>query len=843
MLGDEAGGVVEPGSIAWEPSPGFWTETFLGRRVLFLARPEAGKPRDLFRARVRLTLAGQPIAVTQLRNLSQTPLGDETALDIRGSRAAFATVAFGRIQGLTVLDVDGIRAADRPASLIDRTLLAINQYQETGSFEGIGRTDVTLDVPTNEAKLVLAPPELTVELGEPRRELHYDMNTRALRDAEGKSASGARVMPKRHVAKPLVLWGVDTVRAEVGPEPIAWLENRVFGLRDTVKRTAYALFSSPAETKLKVAVPPRPLDASKLRDVDAGWPPPPIPSLWQNPKPGEGQWRAVHDPFLEAVPGVVATDTAKPQSYFYTTFIRPDAKRPYSQVVLVAMDMRQLELGMQAGFEDPKPLTGAPGGGRLPSDPAVLNRVVATFNGAFKTTHGEYGMMVDRRVLLPPKPGAATVVVDETGRVGMGTWPKSASIPDDLVSYRQNLEPLVEDGVVNPSGRFIWGWQLEGTSVLTQRSALCLTPAGHLYYVFAEETDGPTLARALRQAGCSYGMHLDMNPAHCGFVFSDIVDYPKGEYNLRLAHPEMKVRPDKFVRWSAKDFFYVMVRDPAPRDASGWQWAPDGAEQPPPAWLPGIYRASASVGTQPVQVWSFEPGRVDWRVRAGTLEQGTRSELARQTLDEDERHRVMAVVGLGHTTEATRYGISFGEKPALDLLRPYATLVLSQGQAPRIEPPGQRVLLGPEQEAVQLPLLVDAGQLTPRARERGALRQRAALCVTPSQRVLLAQTRHDSSDALGVALLRAGCQRVVELDRGSHHPSFVHRTGGAEAPLASYDTTVLYALGRPMVPRAFRWNAPQAPDAAGPEAAPKRGAAPAEAAKAAAVTAVTPPAQ
>lgn len=814
MLGAEAGGAVEPSSIAWEPSPGFWSETFFGRRVLFLARAADGKPRDLYRARVRLTLAGQPIAVTQLRNLTQTPLGDEAALDIRGSQAVFATVAFGRIQGVTALDVEGIRAADRPPALLDRALLAINQFQETGSFAGIGRTDITLDVPTQEAKLVLAPPKLAIELGEPRRELHYDLEKRVLRDAESKPAAGARIVPKRHVPKPLVLWGVDTVRAEVGPAPIAWLENRVFGLRDTVKRTAYALFSSPSEAKLNLttaAQAARAPDASKLRGAAEGWPPPPIPSLWQNPKPGEGQWRAVHDPFLEPVPGVVTSDAAKPQAYFYTTFIRPDVKRPYSQVVLVAMDMRQLELGMQAGFEDPKPLTGTPGGGRLPSDPEVLSRVVATFNGAFKTTHGEYGMMVDRRVLLPPKPGAATVVVNETGQVGMGTWPKSTSIPDDVVSYRQNLEPLVEDGVVNPSGRFIWGWQLEGTSVLTQRSALCLTPAGHLYYVFAEETDGPTLARALRQAGCSYGMHLDMNPAHCGFVFSDIVDYPKGEYNLRLAHPEMKVRPDKFVRWSAKDFFYVMVREPAPRDGSGWAWAPDGAEQPPPAWLPGIYRASASVGTQPVQVWSFEAGRVDWRVRAGALEQSARSDVARQSLDEDERHRVMAVVGLGHTTEATRYGISFGEKPALDLLRPYATLVLTKGQPPQIEPPGQRVLIGPEQEAVQLPLLADAGQLTPRARERGALRQRGALCVTPSERVLLAQTRHDSSDALAVALVRAGCQRVVELDRGSHHPSFVHRTGGAEPPLATYDTTVLYALGRPMVPRAFRWNAPPKP--------------------------------
>ena len=108
-------------------------------------------------------------------------------------------------------------------------------------------------------------------------------------------------------------------------------------------------------------------------------PPPPIPSLWKDPKRGEGEWRAVQHDFLKAaVTG--SGETAAP--YFYRTTIRPDPERPYSEVLLIAMDMRQLELGMQAGYEDPKPTTGPPGEGRLPRDPAIYRRVVATFNGA-----------------------------------------------------------------------------------------------------------------------------------------------------------------------------------------------------------------------------------------------------------------------------------------------------------------------------------------------------------------------------------------------------------------------------------------------------------------------------
>jgi hypothetical protein len=73
--------------------------------------------------------------------------------------------------------------------------------------------------------------------------------------------------------------------------------------------------------------------------------------------------------------------------------------------------------------------------------------------------------------------------------------------------------------------------------------------------------------------------------------------------------------------------------------------------------------------------------------------------------------------------------------------------------------------------------------------------------------VIIAEARHDSSDPLAMALLKVGCERVVELDRGSHHPAFSHRAGTPTPPMNNYETSVLFALGRPMLPRAFRWKA------------------------------------
>lgn len=813
MLGKASGTVVDAKDIAWEPSPGFLAETFLGRRLLFLGAAEQGAPRDVYRARVRVTLDGKPIAVTQLRNLTQTPLGDDAALEVRGERAVFATVAFGRIQGISVLELSGVRGEDRPGSAFHRLLQSITAFQETGNASGIGRTDIVLDIPARLAKLTLDGDTLGIDLGESGRTLSYDLSRRVLRGADGGQAYAARAVVQRQHEKPLILWGVDTVRAEVGPAPIAWLEDQVFGAKDTFKRTTFAIFSSSgASNKLKqgvsedaIATPI--LDSSKLHDSEESWPPPRVPSLWEEVEPGEGEWEPVTYPFLRSLPGVDESK-GKPPAYFHRTFIRPDPKRPYSKVMLIAMDMRQLELGMEAGFEDPKPLTGPPGAGRLPRDKDVHDRIVATFNGAFKTTHGKYGMMVNERVLLPPVSGGATVIVTEDRQVGLGSWPRSEEIPDHIVSFRQNLDPLVEDGVANPTGRYIWGWQLSGKSVLTQRTALCVTPGGHLYYAFGPEIDGPTLGKALRQAGCSYGMHLDMNPGHCGFVFTDIVDYRAKEFNLKKAHDEMNLPPDKFVRWSAKDFFYVMVRDPVPKDPSGIQWKADGGTQPSPPWLPGIFGGKVSIGNLEVEITSFEVGRVDWRVRAGSGEPTVvDAPPMKLELTGDDKHLVVASVGLGHTTDATRYGLAFDGKDSIELRSAYATVVVGRGKPLRLAAPGQRPELAADEEAVQLPLLAEDGKLTPYALSHGPMRLRGALCATERGRVLIARARHDSSDGIAAALVRIGCKRVVELDRGSQHPAFLHRAGTPTPPIAGYETSVLYALGHPMRPHAFRWKA------------------------------------
>jgi hypothetical protein len=228
--------------------------------------------------------------------------------------------------------------------------------------------------------------------------------------------------------------------------------------------------------------------------------------------------------------------------------------------------------------------------------------------------------------------------------------------------------------------------------------------------------------------------------------------------------------------------------------------------------MTGIFGARLGIGSVDVQLTRFAKGHLAFRVRAGAKEPGAwGASGVKLSLEEREQHEVLAAVGLGHTTDSTRYGLSFGSAAPMQLRTSYASLVANARGELRVISGGVPQL-APDEDAVQLPLLAKAGVLEPRARERGELRQRGALCIASDGAVLVAMARHDSSDALANALVRSSCQDVLELDRGSHHPAFVHRAGGVTPPMNSYETSVLYALGRPMLPRAFRWK----PDGSGP---------------------------
>jgi hypothetical protein len=193
----------------------------------------------------------------------------------------------------------------------------------------------------------------------------------------------------------------------------------------------------------------------------------------------------------------------------------------YTRVYVTVWDPRQVELHMMAGTVEPVGASGETGPGIIPRTPEIMGRVVAGLNGGFQALHGEFGMMGDGIVYLPPKPYAATVAALRDGSTGFGEWPADETIPDFILSYRQNLTVLVKDEKFNPYRRTWWGGTPPGQTdkVHTTRSGICLTREDFVAYFYGAELSAEALAQGMIQARCKFGIHLDMNVGHTGLEF------------------------------------------------------------------------------------------------------------------------------------------------------------------------------------------------------------------------------------------------------------------------------------------------------------------------------------
>jgi hypothetical protein len=813
-LGRSASGArVSPADIRWEPSRGAIEDAWVGRWVLFAARREGEDARDVWRARVRVSSEGAAIEVMDAYDLTNTPLGDDHELVVRGSHAAFATRAYGQEQSLTALELMGEdrgRAADR---WLDRTMAAITNLQQTGSTDGIGRVEVTLESPAGAIGLALDDASLDVALFDgdhvragPTRSARVDLARGELVSV----VSGMRANSRMHLPKRFSHWTVDTFRAVpwIGPAPIAWFEDQALAARDAYRRLIFRAGTGSADMVAAADPQPPALDTSETSVETAHWPPARIQTIWKAVEKGEGEWSPPDVSWLRSPSGI----PPHAPSAFYVTFVRPDEERPYARVLLVAMDTRQLDLDMEAGVEDPEPLTGPHGSGRIPRDPAIYRRVAAAFNGAFKTEHGHYGMMVHKHVLLPPVPGSATVAVLDDGRIGFGTWGTDRKIggidgvsDDAILSFRQNLDPLLDRGQVNPTGRNLWGFTLPGKGAQTERSGLCVTASGHLLYAWGDDVSATTLAKAMKMGGCDYALHLDMNPYHSGFLFAAINDPPGKNYKSQLLTPAMSIPPDRYIQYAPKDFFYVMVHDPRPPAVDGaGPWEADGGMQPPPDWFPGLWATRVQGGVELVDV---EPGRATWRIRAGIQDSPASSPL--RELAGDDARRVLFAVGGGIALEKKPRGLATDGRLAVPVHggpESGVLLIARDGTLSMVRAPdvGIAEVVDAHADMLELPIVLWDGK--PQSLATGTVEPRSAVGWAPSGRVVIARGSFSSPSPLADALAHAGCTRALSLDRGAHASAFLDRAGTPNPPRGRYDESVLYAVSAPLKPRGFHFE-------------------------------------
>lgn len=374
------------------------------------------------------------------------------------------------------------------------------------------------------------------------------------------------------VAKPL--------RGVIGNEGVAQIETLFFTLQDTAKQAQYGLGVAEAAAPWQVtAVPPTAVSLATI---------PPSPTATQTPIPA-----LTNETPLPTVPPT-ATPTASPtllptatswalpttapfgsltgegiwQPYLVNpagdvvavrTFLQPDAERPYAIAAVVAFDLTQTSLHYVLGSEEPALADGPRGYGFMDEAHKQPGTLLATFNGGFMASHGEYGAMADGLVTLPAKDGYATVTMGDDGRVQIGEWGGDIPAGGDYQSWRQNARLITQNGVINErvynGSAATWGSSLTG-DVVTWRSALGLNADGTvLYFAAGPSLSMPALADVMQAIGAANSMLLDINETWVHFAAirangEELVAEP-------LLPEGMDSNPDRYLRQSQRDFFYI----------------------------------------------------------------------------------------------------------------------------------------------------------------------------------------------------------------------------------------------------------------------------------------------
>jgi hypothetical protein len=787
--------------LSWEPQGAAAWELLLGRGVLFIGKKPGEPYPEVYRALVRLSPEGRVLGVHRVRNLSQTDLGRESGLRAHGQHAVFVSESEGGHAILTVLDLAGERSS--APGIIGKLELALSRFLRQGTMRGLGQCDVRLPAELEQLSLHQRGTELV--LGLDGRQVALDL--RDLFDPNSSQRHGLEILRRTSQAPPLAHFAADIGRLTFGAAAVAGLEEFALSTIDRFTRTGYRLthqtapVSSPAFERR--AAQPRP---GPSPSADVPWPPADLPSPWPKPEPGEGHFTAFG---ADLMPRAFAGSLGQVAPPLVQTFVRPDPERPYARALLVAIDTARLELGLRGGYEDPRPRTGPPGSGQVPDDPRVFSRIVATFNGAFKTTHGSYGMKAEGRVLIPAVPGAATLRIDANGAVGLGTFRPDAGgvVPaarlEDALAYRQNLDLLLEGDRLLPTGRLDWGDHLVGSTVVAERSGLCVRGDGHLVYVWSKEATARSLARAMLMGGCLRGMHLDMNPGHCTFAAHRIDSFQPLRASARLLSPEMRVKATRYLRWSPKDFFYLAYRDAFPHSAAADQltFAAAPGQQPEPGQLPAIVIGQRTLAGLDIEVERIDLARVGLALAVGSSEDP--AQPAPTAEGNAQAARSLAAWALGHATLGSRPGLSQGERSIIAMDRRYATLVLPAGSPAFLKLPGDPIEAADGHDSIQLDLLARDGALLDSARRITTRRTHGAVCIDESGYLWLGRMTHDTPGPLAQVLLDLGCRHVLEADRGSQSPATVERAGHADGLAKVRAASAIVGVALPLRGRAY----------------------------------------
>ncbi len=265
--------------------------------------------------------------------------------------------------------------------------------------------------------------------------------------------------------------------------------------------------------------------------------------------PGEARWV----PSPQRPGGVPA---------MYTGFFRPDPNYPSLVVGVAWMDQTLVSTHLIAGTREPG---GNSWADRAQVPPGLRPALLATFNSGWKIRDSHGGYYDHGRTAAPLRDGAASLMIDTTGRVTIGQWGRDIAMSPQVAAVRQNLDLIVDHArpvtglADNTSGA--WG-SPHNQAQYTWRSGVGTDRTGDLVYVAGNKLTLVELARAMTEAGIVTGMQLDIHPQMVTFnTCHPAPAHTSGLVCTKLL-PDMTGPATRYLTPDQRDFFAVTVIAP-----------------------------------------------------------------------------------------------------------------------------------------------------------------------------------------------------------------------------------------------------------------------------------------
>ena len=238
-------------------------------------------------------------------------------------------------------------------------------------------------------------------------------------------------------------------------------------------------------------------------------------------------------------------------------YLRPDRVHTSYLAAVTVLSRGSVRFVQHPGYAEPGQLNRWRQSDSL--SPTARASLAATFNGGFKLKDARGGFYADGHTAGTLRPGAASVVITNDGKLNVGSWNHGVRMSSKVVSVRQNLRLLIDHGKivsnVRANTQSDWGATVRGADYVW-RSGLGVDPFGNVINVVGPALSAPSLADLLLRAGAVRAMELDINKT---WVSSMWYSNPGGQPTPHKVLPFQRPA-DRYFTQTSRDFFAAYLR-------------------------------------------------------------------------------------------------------------------------------------------------------------------------------------------------------------------------------------------------------------------------------------------